>query len=175
MPVGGGKSDVLLADMRIECDSTEYLGFIPYVLGMMAVYPFGIPGMYLALLIMRRKEIANRSEKDEEGAKRIAPLSFLWSGYAPKYWWWEVLEMVSFEHPQTNAAHLFRRFCVFKTDGEHTDGCALTFRLTDKKTRACGFPRHLLRRKHVANIHGHACHNIFNCSVLMVSTIRITQ
>merc|ERR1711871_464519 len=100
VPVGGGKSDVLLADMNIECESAEYLGFIAYVVVMIGIYPIGIPATYFLLLLLKRKDIMEREDENldavdfQERMKRIAPLSFLWSSYEPKFWWWEVLEMM---------------------------------------------------------------------------------
>ena len=49
--VDTGESRVLLADMTIMCNSGKYRGFPAFTLVMILVYPFGIPTMYLGLLL----------------------------------------------------------------------------------------------------------------------------
>ncbi len=53
------------------------------------VYPVGVPLLYLILLLAARKALSN-----EEETRLSAALGFLHREYEPRYFWWEVLEIL---------------------------------------------------------------------------------
>ena len=76
--------------------SERYKSWLWYVIFMIVVYPVLIPVSYLAVLAVYRRDIIRRNKDSADDAlrRRIAPLSFLWYSYEPKFWWWEVVEML---------------------------------------------------------------------------------
>merc|ERR1711871_14109 len=80
------------AQMSIGCDSAMYAAFQPYVVVMIVVYPIGIPLTYLWLLWRHRKNLKQR-ESVRDTDESIQGISFLWSQYTPKAWWFEMVEM----------------------------------------------------------------------------------
>lgn len=79
----------LVADMSIDCADPTHKLFEKYAMGMMIIYPFGIPYLYAKLLFKRQKEIQadNRASN-----KSLIKSSFLWEMYEPRVWWFEIFE-----------------------------------------------------------------------------------
>eukprot|EP00624_Nannochloropsis_granulata_P007363 evm.model.NODE_7317_length_6650_cov_13.684361.2 len=73
----------LVADFTIDCHSRYYLHHMPLIVLALAVYPIGIPLMFLLLLKYRR----NMHPWEEN-------LSFLYKAYRRQYWWFEIYELV---------------------------------------------------------------------------------
>ena len=92
----GGEEHYLRKDYSIDCDGSRYRETLPYCFIMIAVYPVGIPAMYLVLTRQHRDVLSDQGKVDEEKAKgansSIAHLSFLTNAYKPRYYWYEVLE-----------------------------------------------------------------------------------
>jgi hypothetical protein len=108
----GDYGSFLKVDLSINCDSRQHAFYVAYAVLMTFVYPIGIPFLYFVLL---RRELPLISPDDEvlrdsvseKKAKELAlskraqievahphvkRLSFLYSAYSPKYWWFEVFE-----------------------------------------------------------------------------------
>merc|ERR1712070_865265 len=105
-----GLPQFLVDDATTKCYTNEYNWFIVYALAMVFVYPLGTPLMYLSLLWRHRNDIdpilnettqeRGRMKEDKmkclqameirENNPTIQQLSFLWDGYEPEFWWWEV-------------------------------------------------------------------------------------
>merc|ERR1711907_190426 len=58
---------------------------------MIAVFPFGIPAAYFELLFLYRKRIQSDGRDTD---KRIQSFRFLWGAYGPRFWFWEVVELM---------------------------------------------------------------------------------
>jgi hypothetical protein len=101
----------LTIDMSINCRDTNYLEMRLWALCMIPVFVLGIPAAYMCMLWKHRAALnpkpsapAQRRDaalvgrdawahKQREHDPSIQHLSFLWSGYRPKLWWFEVFEM----------------------------------------------------------------------------------
>ena len=90
MPAGPD-TVVLLADMSVFCNTASYWSFTTYVVGMIAVFSFGIPAAYFALVFLNRKRIQSEGRDMD---KSIQSFRFLWGAYEPRFWYWEVVELV---------------------------------------------------------------------------------
>ena len=77
-----------VADLRLDCDSTEYAETKNIAQIMIVVWPIGTPLMYLLLLWMNRHAI--RTGKPTPMRRAI---SFLSDDYTKNAFWWEPLEM----------------------------------------------------------------------------------
>jgi hypothetical protein len=89
----------LQADYSISCDSDRYEWGKQYAIVMVFVYPLGVTCYYFWLLYSHRHAIQNRKSRavlftEEADRKSIEPLNFLYSSYAPQYWYWEVIETI---------------------------------------------------------------------------------
>jgi len=104
----------LVVDASINCSDASYLRMRAWALSMIPVFVVGIPtGYYLALhrhhfaLVPKpRKDAAEQQyaaalfganvwgHKQREDDASIAHLAFLWRGYWPKFYWFEVSEML---------------------------------------------------------------------------------
>lgn len=106
-------SNMLVADYSIDCDSKVHLYYEIYAGLMIFVYPIGIPAFYFYLLLKNhkyvnpsaalvvredekrlvdRRIIQAEKTKLRETYKEIWHLSFLYENYAPKRWYFEVLD-----------------------------------------------------------------------------------
>ena len=64
---------MLRVDLSIDCDSTEYWLFLPYVVAMVIVFPIGVPVVYTSIFVkyrfllarMRQYELAYQSSVQE--------------------------------------------------------------------------------------------------------------
>ena len=54
-------SSYLKADYRLECDGSEYDGYVNYALLMILVYPIGIPVFFLACLALNFRKIMSNT------------------------------------------------------------------------------------------------------------------
>jgi Leucine-rich repeat (LRR) protein len=112
----------LQADMWIRCnddsqkirtwfgDDSSYKAYESLAWFFVAVYPFGVPICLFAMLYRNRKNLYEKDEngvikrKYDEDTKRLKgwktdrklgkSLGLLYSSYKPKYWWWEVFELI---------------------------------------------------------------------------------
>jgi hypothetical protein len=86
----------LQADYSINCNSSRYEWGRSYAIGMVFVYPVGVTGYYAWLLFSHKDLIMNRQNQNlsESEKQMIEPLSFLFSAYEPRYWYWELIETV---------------------------------------------------------------------------------
>jgi hypothetical protein len=102
----------LKVDYNLDCKADNYGLFKAYAWIMVMIYPVGIPlGYFIMLFRVRRLLKAGQIEKEnvnimntalekalEERANNEAnnptlkALSFLYSSYQPKYWWFEIFE-----------------------------------------------------------------------------------
>ena len=57
-------SSYLKADYRLECDGSEYDGYLGYAFLMIFVYPIGIPVFYFICLWLQREKIAQSDTND---------------------------------------------------------------------------------------------------------------
>jgi hypothetical protein len=101
----------LTVDMSINCTDPAYRKMRMWAAVMIPVFVLGIPAAYLRLLWRHRGALnpkpstaAQRRDaslvgrdawahKQREHDPSIHHLSFLWGGYRPKLWWFEVFEM----------------------------------------------------------------------------------
>jgi hypothetical protein len=99
-------------DLSIDCGSPEHKLYDKYSLFFIGVYPIGVPVMYFLLLRMMRQyldpgqAVLEFDHGAKEGLQRaiearkkleaehedIGSLTFLYSSYEPKYYWFEVIE-----------------------------------------------------------------------------------
>lgn len=106
-------SNMLVADYSINCNSQTHKNYEIYAGLMILIYPIGIPISYLYLLVKNhqyvnpsaalvvredekrlvdRRIIQAEKSKLRETYKEIWHLSFLYENYAPKRWYFEVLD-----------------------------------------------------------------------------------
>lgn len=89
-----GDDIYMRADYSISCVSSRYYFGRIYAVCMILVYPVGVPFLYFILLYSRRHFIQTRDSKalSELCLAKMKPLSFLYSSYEPRYWYWEIVE-----------------------------------------------------------------------------------
>jgi hypothetical protein len=86
LDVGGGQVRSLLrVDTSIDCNGEVYLSWLPYAIGMLFVYPVGVPG-YFALLLFRHRYLLKNKLKVPSSVARIT------SGYKSTCYWFELFE-----------------------------------------------------------------------------------
>eukprot|EP01041_Mallomonas_annulata_P001204 gene1204-2339_t len=99
----GQSQFVLIADHSISCSSTRYQQGVRWALGMLVVYPIGVPVLYLVVLTLYRTRILADGRKDlnndvpgtnEIRYKSLAQVAFLFVDYELQYWYWEVIETI---------------------------------------------------------------------------------
>ena len=76
----GSTDEYIRRDYSVDCKSTRYRTYFPFAICMLLVYPVGIPGMYAALLLHRRKVLSNPLAMNEElktGYPRVGHIMFL--------------------------------------------------------------------------------------------------
>ena len=83
-----GGTSFLRADYSLACYGTEYGRVVSLAWGAIALYPLGVPLLYLALLLFARKAILT-----EQPTELSRSLTFLHQDYAPSMFWWELVEI----------------------------------------------------------------------------------
>eukprot|EP00964_Phaeocystis_antarctica_P092104 scaffold59184_cov68-Phaeocystis_antarctica.AAC.2 len=78
----------LRVDYSLDCHDAEYGRVVSLAWVAIALYPIGIPLLYLALLLSARKAILT-----EQPTALSRSLTFLYQDYAPSMFWWEVVEI----------------------------------------------------------------------------------
>mmetsp|Transcript_6022 Transcript_6022/g.10263 ORF Transcript_6022/g.10263 Transcript_6022/m.10263 type:complete len:323 (-) Transcript_6022:593-1561(-) len=94
------KSEYLIADYSIDCNSDEYAAMQGFASLMILIYPLGVPALYTMLLASKRRLInplpeATNEEALEErnrNSERISHLEFLYGLYWPRFYLTEVFE-----------------------------------------------------------------------------------
>ncbi|CAM9436268.1 unnamed protein product, partial [Ectocarpus fasciculatus] len=88
----------LVADYSINCDTDVHKNYEIYAGFMIIVYPIGIPIFYFYLLVSNHKYVnpsaalVVREDEKMLSYTEIQHLSFLYENYAPKRWYFEVLD-----------------------------------------------------------------------------------
>eukprot|EP00937_MAST-01D_sp_MAST-1D-sp2_P004522 g4522.t1 len=101
----------LAADLSIDCTDAHYRAMLEWAGFCVAIFVAGIPLVYFVLLYRHRAALQPepRTADERQEARvlgldawshlmraddpKIQHLSFLWSGYTPGCWWFEVFEM----------------------------------------------------------------------------------
>lgn len=100
---------LLLSDLTVDCNSSSYAFWFIWAVVMTIIYPIGLPVLYTFLLYQYRNRIMLRDQIQllkkspsmtfNRGARVIECQSFaeciefLYIGYSPEYWYWEVVEI----------------------------------------------------------------------------------
>jgi hypothetical protein len=101
-PLDDGTS-IISIDPSISCQSEVYAGYMKYTIFMTVVYPAGIPILYSILLFRERRKL--NPFRNDQNMARIADimrannrdiryLRFLWLPYKPRYFWFEIFELL---------------------------------------------------------------------------------
>jgi len=77
----------LLADLNVQCYTTEWNKFAFAGMTLILLYPIGIPVFFFSLLWMNRTQLHSDRVR--------AQLGFLYGGYRAESWYWEVVDCVS--------------------------------------------------------------------------------
>ncbi|GMH92878.1 hypothetical protein TL16_g12477 [Triparma laevis f. inornata] len=108
----GDYGSYLKADFSINCNSDEHKAYQTYAALMILLFPIGVPVMYFVLLYKKREKLdpgqrhfATRTSEEDALKEALAirakleledsslrSLSFLYSSYEPRMWWFEVFE-----------------------------------------------------------------------------------
>ena len=83
----------LRADYSLACYDTEHGRVVSLAWVAIALYPLGVPLLYLTLLLFARKAIL--AEKPTELSRS---LTFLHQDYTPPMFWWELVEILKKVH-----------------------------------------------------------------------------
>ena len=78
----------LRADYSLACYGTEHGRVVSLAWVAIALYPIGVPLLYLALLMSARKAILT-----EQPTELSRSLTFLHQDYTPSMFWWELVEI----------------------------------------------------------------------------------
>ena len=78
----------LRVDYSLDCNDAEYDRVVSLAWVAIALYPIGIPLMYLTLLLYARKAILTEQPTDLSRS-----LTFLHQDYEPSMYWWEMVEI----------------------------------------------------------------------------------
>ena len=85
---------LLAEDFTVDCNSSEYMFRYYWAVIMTVIYPIGIPAVFLCMLYKYRHKIALRDVSiDPQDYSFAECIEFLYIGYLPKYWYWEVVEI----------------------------------------------------------------------------------
>ncbi|CAM9774589.1 unnamed protein product [Ectocarpus sp. 6 AP-2014] len=82
----------LLADYRIECDSSKHKRFEVYAGFMVLLYTAGIPALYSFLLFRDRDVLKGKEAAGQDLRPRATSTSDLWKPYKPSVFYYEVVE-----------------------------------------------------------------------------------
>ena len=83
----------LTVDYSLDCNDAEYDRVVSLAWVAIALYPIGVPILYLALLLSARKAILAEQPTDLSRS-----LAFLHQDYAPSMYWWEMVEISKKAH-----------------------------------------------------------------------------
>ena len=100
--VGDGQMlSLLRVDTSIDCNSQQWLTWRAYAIGMIFVYPIGVPA-YFALLLVRHRHVLRRfyslkgSKEEGDNLERTPQLPQsvvrITAGYSPRCYWFELFE-----------------------------------------------------------------------------------
>ena len=78
----------LRVDYSLDCNDAEHGRVVSMAWVAIALYPIGVPLLYLALLLCARKAILA-----EQPTALSRSLTFLHQDYAPSMFWWEMVEI----------------------------------------------------------------------------------
>eukprot|EP00964_Phaeocystis_antarctica_P011141 scaffold6125_cov69-Phaeocystis_antarctica.AAC.5 len=78
----------LRVDYSLDCNDSEHGRVVSLAWVAIALYPIGIPLLYLALLLSARTDILTEQPTDLSRS-----LTFLHQDYAPSLYWWEMVEI----------------------------------------------------------------------------------
>ena len=81
-------SRFLRADYSLDCDDAEYRRVVDLAWVAIALYPLGVPLLYLTLLLCARKAI-----RTEQPTALSRSLTFLHQDYELSMYWWEMIEI----------------------------------------------------------------------------------
>ena len=84
----------LKVDYSLDCNDAEYDRVVSLAWVAIALYPIGIPLLYLTLLLSARQAILI-----EHPTALSRSLTFLHQDYAPSMYWWEMVEISKKAHP----------------------------------------------------------------------------
>ena len=90
----------LRADYSLDCDDAEYRRVIFLAWVAIALYPVGVPLLYLTLLVCARKAVLS-----ERPTALSRSLTFLHQDYELSMYWWEMVEIFKKAHCPCTAAH----------------------------------------------------------------------
>ena len=83
----------LVADLRIVCDGNDYpeeYNEIKYnALIFIAIWPVGVPLLYVLCLLPIRKKLRQRKQ-----ARWVQATEFLHQDYKPEFFWWEIVTLI---------------------------------------------------------------------------------
>ena len=91
---GGGIESFLSSDVSIDCKSARYTKYSYFAMGMVLIFPIGIPFFQAVLLWRHRTVLRNEVSMNQEAATRnpnVGHLTFL-SSYRSKYWYFDLIE-----------------------------------------------------------------------------------
>ena len=83
-----GGTHFLRVDYSLDCNDAEYGRVVSMAWVAIALYPIGVPLLYLTLLLSARKAILT-----EQPTALSRSLTFLHQDYAPSMFWWEMVEI----------------------------------------------------------------------------------
>ena len=68
----------LRKDLSVDCNSPRYRNAVPFVVAMIAVYPLGIPAVYLALLWKVRRTLRDPARRQKEEDLGFPTVRIIW-------------------------------------------------------------------------------------------------
>jgi hypothetical protein len=84
--------ELLRADYSIDCKTDRHRDFQSFAGIMVAVYPIGVPLLFLWAMLPYRHELRDVPTRESEFAKGTH-LSFFSMDYKGEYWYWELIEL----------------------------------------------------------------------------------
>ena len=119
----------LRVDYSLDCNDVEYSRVVSMAWVAIALYPIGVPLLYLALLLCARKAILTEQPTDFSRS-----LTFLHQDYAPSMFWWEMVEISKkaraallrrsrLMHAQPLRAHIPRPTFAFRSCSSLVSAC----------------------------------------------------
>ncbi|GMH66854.1 hypothetical protein TL16_g04527 [Triparma laevis f. inornata] len=87
---GDDKTEYLIADRNIDCNSDFHKKFEILSIIMILIYPIGITALYSYELWKHREDISDAQNRDKN--EKIQHINFLWRDYRPEFWWYEIYE-----------------------------------------------------------------------------------
>eukprot|EP00519_Triparma_laevis_P015817 CAMPEP_0182493554 /NCGR_PEP_ID=MMETSP1321-20130603/2498_1 /TAXON_ID=91990 /ORGANISM="Bolidomonas sp., Strain RCC1657" /LENGTH=220 /DNA_ID=CAMNT_0024696353 /DNA_START=22 /DNA_END=681 /DNA_ORIENTATION=+ len=87
---GDDKTEYLIADRSIDCNSDFHKNFKLLSIFMILVYPIGITTIYACELWKHQEAI--KDAQNRQTNQNIQHIVFLWRDYRPEFWWFEIYE-----------------------------------------------------------------------------------